>query len=311
MDIVAKPIRIDAAFDDPFAIRSLVERHGPYPNIASYLPASATRAAGESESEASLPWFRGNWAVNGRSLVDGAESILYNAPFIEAAARLFDTPKVTPTTVVVNVNAPMAPGAVHLDIPSFRGANRDRYPLRLLQAMGTSGLFEAWRVVEAGAITWFYDGPGGAYDYWPEGLNGPMHSEHPPFHNVALVADNDRMYHRIGWVGDPAATAPTISARAEIQHVEGGWVISDDGVSTAQYDDEQIRISVLWKAQVHPFDATDALVGALSPDRIVEIIVADLHARGVDAAVPTSPLSDEAWIDLVHATYYPSISVAD
>src|SRR4029077_13495870 len=137
----------------------------------------------------------------------------------EAASRLFDTTDVMLNTVVVNVNAPMPVGAIHVDIPSFRGATRDRYPIQLLQAMGCSGLFETWRIVEAGAVVWFYDGPGGAYDYWPEGVNGPMRSELPPFRNRALVSDNDRMYHRIGWIGDPAATIPMITPTAEIAHV--------------------------------------------------------------------------------------------
>lgn len=66
---------------------------------------------------------------------------------------------------------------VPLDIPSFVGANRDHYPLPLLQAMGTSGLFEPWRIEEAGAVTWFYNGPAGTYDYWPDGLDGPMRRE--------------------------------------------------------------------------------------------------------------------------------------
>ncbi len=57
---------------------------------------------------------------------------------LTATARAY----VTPATVVVNVNAPMPAGAIHVDIPSFRGAGRDRYPIVLLQAMGASGLFE-------------------------------------------------------------------------------------------------------------------------------------------------------------------------
>jgi hypothetical protein len=308
---VATPIKIDGAFHDPVAIRALVERNGPYRSIASYLPPSATvGGGGDGEPEGALPWFRSNWAVNGRSLVEGADVILNNPRFIDAASRLFSMTDVRPTTVVVNVNAPMVAGAVHVDIPSFRGANRDRYPLRLLQAMGASGLFEKWRVVEAGAISWFYEGPGGAYDYWPEGLDGAMHSVRPPFDNVALVADNDRMYHRIGWVGDPAAPSVAMSAGAEICRQDSGeWAITDAGASLARYPGEQIRISVLWKAQVRPGAATDDGVSSLTPHRVVEIVTADLRERGIDAAVPVSPLSDERWLNLVHATYYPSITV--
>jgi hypothetical protein len=105
------------------------------------------------------------------------------------------------------------------------GATRDRHPIQLLQAMGSSGLFEPWRVSEAGVVVWFYEGPGGEYEYWPDGLSGPKRSVRAPLSNSALVADNDRMYHRIGWVGEPAARIPTISPRAQIEHIAGtGWV---------------------------------------------------------------------------------------
>lgn len=313
MDVTADsatPIRIEGAWDDPAAVRALVERHGPYPSIAHYLPPSATRSAlSEAEREETLPWFRANWAVDGRWTLDGVDAILHNRRFVEAAGRLFGTVDVTPTTVVVNVNAPMPAGAVHLDIPSFDGATRDRYPLSLLQAMGTSGLFEPWRVVEAGAVSWFYDGAGGAYDYWPDGLDQPMCSERPPFDNVALVADNDRMYHRIGWVGDPDPRSLALSAQADIRHGDGGWTITDGDRVRAAYPDAQVRISVLWKAQVRlPGSASDR-PAALTPELVAEIITADLRARGVHATAPTEPLTDETWIAFVHSTYYPLITV--
>jgi hypothetical protein len=299
----ATPIELDAVFDDPSAVRVLVERHGPYPSIASYLPPSATLASGDEGAGGPLPWFRANWAVNGRTDVPGADLILHNPRFADAASRLFGGARVRPTTVVVNVNGPMGPGAIHVDIPSFHGANRDHYPLRLLQAMGTSGLFERWRIVEAGAVTWFYDGPGGAYDYWPEGLPGAMHSRRPPFDNVALVADNDRMYHRIGWIGDPHASTPSLTPTAQIHHDSTGhWTITEDGRIVHTYPDAQVRISILWKAQVH----TDAVATELTPEHIVEVITGDLTVRGVDAPNPTDPASDDAWIDVVHRTYYPT-----
>ena len=177
------------------------ERHAPYCTMASYLPVSATIGEQASAPQSgALPWFRGTWAANGPPLVDGAEPILGNRRFREAASRLFDGAEVMPTTIVINVNAPMPAGAIHV---SFRGATRDRYPIQLLQAMGSSGLFEPWRYVEAGAVAWFYEGPGGEFDYWPEGLSAPAQSERQPLSNCALVADNDRIYHRIGWIGEP------------------------------------------------------------------------------------------------------------
>jgi hypothetical protein len=223
------PIRVDGVFDDPDVVRRLVKRNGPYRTMASYLPVPAVR--GCRAGEGVPPHFRATWAAGGRPLVDGAEVILHNPRLLRAASQLFDA-EVIPNTVAVNVSAPMPAGAIHVDVPSFRGADRDCYPMQLLQAMAASGLFEDWRVAEAGAVFWSYHGLGGAYDYWPDGLDGPMRSLHPPFTNSALVADNNRMYHRIGWTGDPAAIPAVLSAAAQIgDHADGGWIITDAGTS--------------------------------------------------------------------------------
>jgi hypothetical protein len=164
--------------------------------------------------------------------------------------------------------------------------------------MGSSGLFEPWRIVEAGAVVWFYDGPGGAYDYWPQGLSGPMQSERPPFTNSALVADNDRMYHRIGWIGDPSPIIPTITPNSQIEHVTGGgWVISDGGRTVQSYPDEQIRISILWKARLKPAGGGDSERSSLTYDRIEQIFTGDLNSRGIRIPVPASPLSDQTWLE--------------
>jgi hypothetical protein len=304
-------IRIQKVFDDPPAVRALIERHGPYRALASYLPVSATRGKQATAADGgTLPWFRGTWAANGRPLVDGAKLILENPRFREAASRLFNTAEVTPNTVVVNINAPMPASAIHVDIPSFRGATRDRYPIQLLQAMGSSGLFESWRIVEAGAVVWLYEGPGGAYDYWPEGLNGAMQSERPPFNNKAIVADNDQMYHRIGWIGHPSPTIPTISPGAHIEHIAGsGWMVTDCGQAVQSYSDEQIRISILWKARVKRSDdaGDDGRKSSLTPENIAQIFTSDLDSRGIRMPTPAAPLSDRAWLNLVHANYYSPV----
>jgi hypothetical protein len=77
MQKLAKLIRIEPAFDDPDLVRALFERHGPYRTIAEYIPRKAEQAA--------LPYFRGNWAVGGQPLVEGAATILQNHRFIDAA----------------------------------------------------------------------------------------------------------------------------------------------------------------------------------------------------------------------------------
>ena len=302
------PIRVDAVFDDPGVIRRLVQRNGPYQTIASYLPASAVRG-GQPAGDGVPAHFRATWAAGGRPLAAGAEVILHNPRLLRAASQLLDT-EVIPNTVAVNITAPMAAGNIHVDVPSFRGADRDRYPMQLLQAMAACGLFEDWRVAEAGAVWWNYHGPGGAYDYWPDGLDGPIRSENPPFINSALVADNNRMYHRIGRIGDPAAAAPAFSAAAQIgHHADGGWTISDTGTAPVRYDDNDIRISILWKAQVRPGPQSDA-AAPLTPELIAEIISADLTRRGAQPPGPVPSPADQDWLDLVHSTYHAPVSAA-
>jgi hypothetical protein len=305
MTSIAKPIRIEPAFDEPEQVRDMFERHAPYRAVAAYGLDPAGDETKSPEAERSvLPWFRGNWALGGKPLVDGAEVILHNKKFLEATRAAFGTWHVYPEFVVVNVNAPMPAGAIHVDVPSFYGATRKHYALPFLRAMGSSGLFEAWRVVQGGVISWFYEGTGGNFDYWPEGLDGPMRSEQPPFSNVALVADNDRMYHRIGAIGDPHAELPRMSASAYIQpDGDGNWEILENGEVRATYPSHAIRMSVIWKAEVRDREpSTDNL----TLDRIMAILTADLRHRSVDFQVPSDPLADPAWILQLQRIYADS-----
>ena len=294
MQNVAKLIRIEPAFDDPESVRRMFERHAPYRPMAGYLPIESREGTG-------LPWFRGNWAANGEPLVAGAEKILHNRRFIDAARAFFGGSDVRPTFIVVNVNAPMPAGTAHVDIPSFRGATRDQYPLRFLVYMGSSGLFESWRVIQAGALTWFYDGPGGNFEYWPEGLKGPIFAERPPFGNFAIMADNDRVYHRIGQVGEPDAKVPSITSVAEIRPVgSAGWEIVENGETCARYTTSAIRFSLLWKA----IRESDAHSESLTLDRVMSIFITDLRQRSIDFRVPADPLSDSEWMTLLERIYY-------
>ena len=208
MTFIPKAIRIEPAFEDREKISSMFERHAPYRALAAYAPEGIKDETREEAKPPVLPWFRGDWALGGKPLVEGAEAILHNKTFLDAAESLLGTSSVYPEFVAVNINAPAPAGTTHVDNPSFYGATREDYPLPFLRVMGASGLFEPWRVVRASTLSWFYEGAGGNFDYWPEGPKGPMRSEQPPFGNVALCADTDRIYHRIGSIGDPDAVLP-------------------------------------------------------------------------------------------------------
>jgi hypothetical protein len=299
-----KPIRIKPAFDDPCKIRAMFERYAPYRALATYAPEGIKEEVHEEAMRPVDPWFRGDWALGGEPLVDGADLILHNKRFFEAAKAAFGTSCVNPEFVAVNINGPMPAGRTHVDNPSFYGATRIDYPLPFLRVMGCSGLFEAWRVVRASTISWFYEGKGGNFDYWPEGLDGPMLSEQPPFGNIALCGDNDQMYHRIGPIGNGSEEMPRISASAKIQpDGEGNWIILENGEVRATYPSLAIRFSVLWKAEVRNGNSgTDHL----TLDRIMEIFTTDLRHRGVDFQMPSDPLTDTLWILLLQRIYADS-----
>jgi hypothetical protein len=289
---LVKSIRIEPAFDAPDMVRALFVRHAPYRTIAEYIPRAPEQAA--------HPYFRGNWAVGGKPLVEGAESILNNHRFINAARALFDSSSVRPTLVVVNLNAPMPPGPTHVDVPTFRGATREQYPLGWLIAMGRSELFESWRIIQAGAVSWFYDGPGGNFEYWPEGVDGPMHTEQPPFRNVAIMADNDVMYHRIGRVGAPNAPLPQMTAAAELRALsDDKWAIVENGEVRATYPFSAVRLSLVWKANLEPGANSELL----NLDRVMSIFIADLRKRKVDFRFPADPLLDNTWIATLDRAY--------
>jgi hypothetical protein len=296
-----KPIRIEPAFDDREQIRGMFERYAPYRALASYAPEGLKDETHEEAKRPVLPWFRGDWALGGEPLVEGADLILHNKRFLEAARTVFGTSFVYPEFVAVNINGPMPACTTHVDNPSFYGATRVDYPLPFLRVMGFSGLFDAWRVLQASAISWFYEGAGGSFDYWPDGLDGRMLREQPPFGNVALISDNDQLYHRIDAIGDPDAELPRMSASAHIEpDGDGNWAVFEDEVVRATYPSHAIRLSVLWKAEVRDKKSRP---DNLTLDQTMEIFIADLRHRGIDSHVPSDPLSDTAWILLLQRIY--------
>ena len=247
--------------------------------------------------------FRGDWALDGKPLVEGAELILHNKRFLEAARTVFRTSHVYPEFVAVNINGPSPAGTTHVDSPSFYRATRVDYPLPFLRVMGFSGLFDAWRVVRASTLCWFYEGSGGSFDYWPEGIDGRMRTEQPPFGNVALCVDTDRVYHRIGAIGNGGAELPQMSASAEIQpDGKGNWTVFENGEVRATYPSPAIRFSILWKTEVRD---DDLKLDNLNLDRIMTIFTADLRHRAIDCHLPSDPLADTPWILLLQRIYAP------
>lgn len=311
-------VEVDAAFDDPAGVLACIRRAGPFWPLANYAQNDAEMATLSTEAKTfTPPWFRQDFVRGGEALVDGAATILDNARFRDAARRIGGPDSVVvPNSVYVNIMGP-TPFAFppHLDVPAFRGITRLEYPIWLLKVMMSSGLFEPWRIRIATAVSWFYDGPGGDFRYWPTGADGPSAIVHSPFWNVAVVADNERTFHGVAPVGPPDATLPEgIASDCRLVRGDGLWEILDGAAARiGTITDAEARVTISWKADLYD-DAEDharavAGVDALTLDAVIERFCEDLAERGVAFRRPSEPLEDPEWTAVLASTY-PEIAPA-
>ena len=218
--------------------------------------------------------------------------------------------------MMVNLMGPMDVGAAHLDTPTFRA---EPLPLWLRLEMGASGRFERWRIPVCGAVSWFYhDGPGAEYEYWPEGPHAPSWCERPPFGNVAVFGDNDKMFHRVGTIGTPSdRLAPgSLSGAGELRYRgEGPWEITD-GTSMVTLESRRLRVSILWTAMC--FDTAEDLdlfqnhEDLLTIERVTQMFADDLRKRGEHVDVPQDPTNDRGWVQTLEKFYpLPTFSAPD
>jgi hypothetical protein len=306
-------VRIKPAWDDPAVVVDSVRAAGPFWPLANYAASDAEMAAlGREAAQFTPPWFRQDFAREAQALVAGAELILGNERFADAARELGGGPDavVRPQAVYVNIMGP-TPFAFppHLDIPAFRGFTRATQPVWLLKTMKTSGLFEAWRTKIATGVSWFYDGIGGDFHYWPDGPDGPVAIERSPFANVSVLADNEFTFHGVAPLGPPDAAMPEgLNRESRLVRNGPGWDVRDgQGAQQAHFDDDEVRITVSWKADVFT-SAAEALAhdrgeDPLTLDTVVELFQKDLAARGIDVPEPTEPLSDQSWIGALASSY--------
>ncbi len=302
--------RLLADVFDVDEMRALVRANAPYAPIQRYFASAEEQGASGGESSTFVaPWFRGDWVLRGDELVAGARAVLDHEPFIDAAKQVFGAEVVRPTDVYLNLNPPLPfAGPPHIDVPAFRGITRVDYPVSLLHRMAASGLFEAERIEIATGVWWFYDGPGGGFDYWRDGVDEPPATVSSPFHNVAVVGDNDRMFHRVGIIGDPdRPIVKGLTLDAELRWDGEAWSIVDGGRTIESYDPGEVRVSVSWKAEVFTSEAERQRVDAHKDDltlaAVVDRLSGDLRTRGIEVTEAADPLRDPKWIATLNDAY--------
>lgn len=309
---------IESLFDDTSIVDRILQRLSPHPTTLAGAEFVETRRQLEAAAQADGPkpgWlhvdehgrpilagvFRTTWA-DGDIVAEEADTIASHPTLIDAARRLYGAEIVRPYFVYVNISTPKRRDVTHTDITAFRGVDRHDTSTWLINSMNRSALFGRWQIKIATGVAWYYNGVGGGFTYWPDGIDGEA-VPHDAAFNSCIVGDNDHMPHRVEQIGDGAE--PLFGFDAKITLADDRWVIDDDGVIT-DLDRDEIRVSLSWKAQV--FD--DAAEAQLFDDHrddldlatVAAIFERDLTNRGV--AAEGSDLDAELG-EVVRATYLP------
>ena len=300
--LLSPPVKLERAFDDPAGVVALIKKGAPYKTEeAVHKHPGVTHTGG---------WFRNFWALGGKVVFDGAEPFFHNPNFIEAAKKSFQAEVIRPVAMMTNLNLPMTGLPPHLDLPFFRGTMNREVPAWMLAPMGYAGLFHDWAVPVASAISWFYDGAGGEFEYWPDGFDKPSRTERPPFFNTAVLADNEYMYHRVGSIGRSqdfvVEDAIPYNARLALLDDEH-WQVQENDNALITYDYPDVRLSVLWKAYCFKTEAEaadyDDKSHDLTPAMVTDIFCTDLTDRGIKFAKPGDIFTDVAWKQTLESAY--------
>lgn len=318
--LLERPSKVDfvnPAFEanDTEAVMDLVKHSGPYWSIAKYFDnsiGSEVFTGGSAELESAV--YKVEWAGDETIRIPEAGPFFHYKKFIDLAKRTFDVDVVNPVYMYPGTWAPQKmtdPG--HLDDAEFRGLNRWNYPIWVLTLMCYADIFEPWRV-RTGALTiWFNRSERGDFRYWPNGPSGKEKRFRTVWNN-AVFAETDMMFHCVGDVGSEDIEQPPREADGESEMIfrDDQWLITRDNKIVASYDEEQVRVNILWRARLFK-DKVDAdryykHKDDLTLERVLEMFTKDLEDRGKPYVLPSDPLHDGDWIRHVTSVYMPARS---
>src|SRR5438552_11174566 len=229
-------------------------------------------------------YFRETYAYGDDVSTPGIERFFHHPRLFDGARALHGRDVVVPAIVYANILLPGQELAVHTDVPEFRGANRKVLPQWLLVVMHHAGLFERWRMPIATGISYFGGGRGGELAYYPEGAAGAAATV-APAHNTAVVLDTDSVFHGVDRVlGDERGLGLIRPGMRLHFEGDGRWTVRDGAQVVSTYREDEIRLSISWKAYCFADDgereAWRANTDDLSLDLILDTLTDDLRARG-------------------------------
>ena len=261
------------------------------------------------------PVFRGYLAKGHTALYPEIEDCFLNKKFLDLVRGYWGAAYARPENMLFNLQGPCRGGdAAHIDATRFRGITMHNSPIWLMNIMAKSGLFKRWQAKKAQVITWYYPGRiGGGFIYWPDGPLAPPKQIKAPMWGRGVVVENEMMYHTAEATGPSAQRHPkglAFHSKLEADPAsDGGWQITTDGEVVQRFPASEFRFLLHWGADIFmdynelktTLDHTDDI----GQEQVLDIFIADLRARGETVDMPSDPITDPAFIELLTRTYDP------
>lgn len=224
-------------------------------------------------------YFRETYVYGDEVMAPGIEPFMEHPEIVGAARKIAERDIVVPSIIYANLLVPGQELAVHTDVPEFRGANRMVMPQWLMVVMLHSKLFDEWRIPIVTCVSWFGAAKGGAFTFYPDGVEGPRDSI-PAQHNSAILIDTDSVFHGVERVARDQPAMPEMTRETRLHYLGGdNWQLrnGDDELEKLTWPD--LRYSISWKAYCFRDDAEKRVWQDGSDNLEVEFILERLEAE--------------------------------
>ena len=327
---VAEPQIIEDAYtaDQHRRMFDLVRREGPWSLILAQHFKSPEEVlastSGALPEGAKVTWdmflspvFRGYFAQGHTCLYPEIEDCFFNEKFLDLVRGYWKAKYARPENMLFNLQGPcLGPTSPHIDATRFRGISFQTTPVWLMNIMVKSGLFKRWQAKKAQVIAWYYKGRiGGAFNYWPDGPDAAPRQIKAPMWGRAVVVENEMMYHTAEASGPVPMRKPkglTIDSMiAPDPESEKAWRIVSAGQTIQRIPADEMRFLVHWGADIfmdfQELKTTLDHSDDIGHERVFDMFIADLRSRGAIFEVPSEPMTDRAFIQLLTRTYDPGV----
>jgi hypothetical protein len=184
-------------------------------------------------------------------------------------------------------------------------------PTWLTSVMGKSGLFRDYLIKMAQVITWFSLDETSGFTYWPDGPLKPPQRLKPPVYNRGVLVQNEMMVHRGEANGPLEHQMPEGLAFDTVFSGDptdrDHWLLKNGDDVIARHHTDQLRFLVHWSAEVFTdFDELKKNMDGsddLSIDKAIDMLVDDVHKKGIKLEIPSEPLHDPEFIATLNAAY--------